>query len=60
MDADRSRRARTRYSITVRVTDDGAPSLDDSETLTITVNEVNVAPVLAAIGDQSVDGKARR
>ena len=43
------------YDITVRVTDDGSPSLDDSETITVTVNEVNVAPVLGAIGDQSVD-----
>ena len=27
-------------------------SLTDSETLTVTVNEVNVAPVLSAIGDK--------
>jgi PKD repeat protein len=43
------------YTITVRVTDDGVPPLDDFETLTITVIEVNQAPVLAAIGDQSGD-----
>jgi len=43
------------YSVTVRVTDDGTPTLDDSETITITVDEVNVAPVLGAIGDQTVD-----
>ena len=30
-------------------------SLTDSETLTVTVNEVNVAPVLTAIGDQTVN-----
>lgn len=42
-------------TITVRVTDDGTPVLDDSETITITVNEVNEAPVLDPIGDQSVD-----
>ena len=43
------------YSLTVRVTDDGVPSLEDFETVTITVMEVNRAPELAAIGDQSVD-----
>ncbi len=42
------------YTVTVRVTDDGSPALDDAETITITVNEVNVAPV--ANGDAySVD-----
>ena len=39
--------------MTVRVTD-GDPSLDDIETFTITVDEVNHPPVLAAIGGQSV------
>ena len=43
------------YPVTIRVTDDGVPSLDDFETFTITVNEVNQPPVLAAIGNQSVD-----
>ena len=43
------------YSVTVRVTDDGVSSLDDFETINITVGEVNQAPVLAAIGNQSVD-----
>ena len=38
--------------MTVRVSDDGVPSLDDFETFTITVNDVNLAPVLAAIGEQ--------
>ena len=37
------------HAITVQVTDG---SLTDSETLTVTVNEVNVAPVLNAIGDK--------
>ena len=32
---------------------------DDSETITITVNEVNVAPVLGPIGDQTVDEAGR-
>src|SRR5262249_33883872 len=43
------------FPVTVRVTDNGTPSLFDEETITITVNEVNEAPVLAAIGNQSVD-----
>ncbi len=43
------------YSVTVRVVDDGSPSLDDFETFDITVVEVNQAPVLAAIGNKSVD-----
>ncbi len=42
-------------SVTVTVTDDGTGSLVDSEVITITVNEVNAAPVLGAIGNQSVD-----
>jgi hypothetical protein len=41
------------FSLTVRVTDDGAPNLSDSETISIHVNEVNVAPVLGAIGPKS-------
>ncbi len=41
------------YPVTVRVTDNGSPALDDFETITITVNEVNVAPVLAAIGNKT-------
>jgi hypothetical protein len=43
------------YPVTVRVTDNGSPALDDFEALTITVNEVNMAPVLAAIGGKSVN-----
>ena len=43
------------YSATITVTDDGACSLADSEIISITVNEVNVAPVLALIGDQTVN-----
>jgi flagellar hook capping protein FlgD/putative Ig domain-containing protein len=41
------------FPITVRVTDNGTPAMDDFETITVTVNEVNVAPVLAAIGNKS-------
>ncbi len=40
------------YPITVRVTDDGSPALSDFEAIQVTVNEVNVAPVLAGIGNQ--------
>ncbi len=43
------------YTVTVRVSDDGLPSLDDFETINITVGEVNQAPVLAAIGDKGID-----
>jgi hypothetical protein len=43
------------YSVTITVTDDGTGTLSDSETFKVTVNEVNVAPVLDAIGDRAVD-----
>jgi hypothetical protein len=43
------------HTITVRVSDDGLPSLDDFETITITVNDINLPPVLATIGGQSVE-----
>ncbi len=42
-------------SVTITVTDNGTGNLVDSETFTITVADVNVAPVLGAIGNQSVD-----
>ncbi|MSU62580.1 MAG: hypothetical protein EXS31_09310 [Pedosphaera sp.] len=42
------------YTITVRVTDDGTPALSDSRSFQLTVEEVNSAPVLAAITDQTV------
>src|SRR5439155_22905421 len=41
------------HPVTVRVTDNGSPAMDDSEAISITVNEVNVAPVLAAIGNKA-------
>jgi N-acetylmuramoyl-L-alanine amidase len=34
------------YVVTVRVTDNGTPVQNDSESITITVNEVNSAPIL--------------
>ncbi len=43
------------YTFDVVVTDDGTPNLSDSETITITVADVNLAPVLDAIGPQAVD-----
>ena len=42
-------------SVTITVTDNGTGNLTDSETFTITVGDVNDAPVLAAIGNQSVN-----
>ena len=42
-------------SVTITVTDNGTGTLTDSETFTITVGDTNLAPVLAAIGNQSVN-----
>ena len=42
------------YPVTIRVTDNGSPILSDSETIQITVGEVNIAPILASIGDKTV------
>ncbi|MBP7031560.1 MAG: tandem-95 repeat protein, partial [Anaerolineaceae bacterium] len=42
------------YTFTVKVCDNGTPILCDEESITVTVTEVNVAPVLGAIGDKSV------
>ena len=46
------------YRVTFTATDDGTPTESDSETITITVNEVNVAPVLPPIADQTVNEQA--
>ncbi len=43
------------FTFIVRVTDNGAPSLSDDESITVTVNKTNMAPVLATIGDQQVN-----
>ena len=43
------------YTMTVTVSDNGSPVLTDSETISITVNEVNIAPVLAPIGNRTVN-----
>jgi VCBS repeat-containing protein len=42
------------YTFQVRVQDNGTPALADSKSVTITVNEVNVAPLLGSIGNKSV------
>jgi hypothetical protein len=47
--------AGTYANVAFGVADDGTPPLNDYEAITITVNDVNRAPVLAAIGDKSVD-----
>ena len=43
------------YSLTVTVTDNGAPNLTDSETFDLTVTNVNQSPNLDPIAPQSVD-----
>nr|MBA4148239.1 fibronectin type III domain-containing protein [Verrucomicrobiota bacterium] len=43
------------YPITVRVTDNGSPSSNAQQTITVTVNEVNAAPVLAVIANQTIN-----
>jgi hypothetical protein len=40
------------YPVLVRVSDDGTPSLESEVTFTVTVDEVNSAPILEPIGDQ--------
>ncbi len=43
------------FSVTIRVTDNGAPALSATRTFNIRVNEINVAPKLAPIGNKTVD-----
>src|SRR5438552_10477284 len=43
------------YPVTIVATDNGSPVLSGSAAITITVNEVNSAPVLAAIGNKTVN-----
>ena len=42
------------YSVTIIVTDNGTPQMNDSETIQIVVSEVNSAPVLLPIGTQNL------
>ena len=39
------------YTVSITVTDNGTPALSDTESFAITVNEVNAAPVLAALAN---------
>ena len=41
-------------TVTVMVTDNGSPSLSDSKSFSVVVQEVNLAPVLAAVGDRTI------
>lgn len=43
------------YYINVRATDDGAPPLTAQKRITVTVNEVNVAPEFPILADQVID-----
>ncbi|MEA3241034.1 MAG: putative Ig domain-containing protein, partial [Pseudomonadota bacterium] len=43
------------YTVTFTATDNGTPAQNDSETVTITVGNVNRPPVLNAIGAKTVD-----
>jgi len=43
------------HPFTVRVTDDGTPPLNATHSFTVTVNEVNTAPILPAALDYAID-----
>lgn len=45
----------TTYPITVKVFDNGDPALEDTKTFNVTVTEVNSAPTLTAVTNQSVN-----
>src|SRR5437773_9225305 len=46
--------------ITVRVTDNGSPALSSFETITVTVNEVNSAPVVTNPGNKTTNRSEER
>jgi len=46
-------------TITVRVTDNGSPAMSDEEVLRIVVGEVNTAPVLTAVTNQTVTAESQ-
>jgi hypothetical protein len=46
-------------AVTIRVTDNGTPAMSDEESITVTVAEVNVAPILASIGTSRSTGAIR-
>src|SRR5262249_22159262 len=43
------------YPLTVRVTDNGVPPRSDTKSFTVTVNEANTPPVLAALANQTIN-----
>jgi hypothetical protein len=43
------------YSFTVRVTDNGVPPRLDAETITVTVRELNNAPILDPVNDRTIE-----
>jgi hypothetical protein len=43
------------YTFKVVVSDNGSPALSDEQEVTVTVNEVNQAPVLGSIGNKTVN-----
>ena len=43
------------YPISVKVTDNGDPQLSDTKTFVATVNELNVAPTLGPVANQTID-----
>jgi hypothetical protein len=43
------------YEVTVRVTDSGSSALSSTQTISITVNEVNEAPTTGGLGDVNVE-----
>jgi len=43
------------YKVTIVVTDNGSPPSSASSTITITVNEVNLPPILVVLGSQTVN-----
>ncbi len=43
------------HSVTVRVTDNGAPALSGTKTFNVAVSEANVAPIIEPISDQNIN-----
>ncbi len=48
------------YPLTVKVCDNGAPGLCDSETIAVTVHEVNSPPALDTVGDLGQQAHVQR
>src|SRR6185503_11684274 len=45
--------------VRIRVVDSGSPSMSDTQTFNVVINEVNAAPVLAPISTQTIDELAQ-